>query len=325
MKVAIAVPTLDRPDFIIRMLHFYINSNSNHPIHIGDSSSQENFQKVSKFIEKTSFPFKVFHHDCGKLNDSEAILYCLDNIEEKYSTFSGDDDFHFPESLSACAEFLENNNDYATCHGKGVTFETGKEAKGKLLGISKYNMGQVEDENPLDRLTNFTSNYYVPLFSVHRNDEFKNSFRLTTPLPDRGLREVLPNILAIVSGKSKKLELTSVARNTHYQRFILPDYDTIMKQEAWRQSYDLLCGITADKISEHFPGKTSNMFLKPVELAVLQYIENAKKRSVQKKERTRLAKTLIAGVKLMFPKVWSLKLNSTDKSIYKKLTAVIEN
>ena len=38
MKVAILVPTKNRPDFILRMLSYYNLTNSSHPILIGDAS-----------------------------------------------------------------------------------------------------------------------------------------------------------------------------------------------------------------------------------------------------------------------------------------------
>ena len=41
-KVAIIIPTMNRPVFLLRQLEFYELSDSLHPVYISDSSNEEN-------------------------------------------------------------------------------------------------------------------------------------------------------------------------------------------------------------------------------------------------------------------------------------------
>ena len=62
MKVAILIPTLNRPSFIKRIVLYYDSIKNQHPIYIGDASNTEQSNKVSNFLKKVrNVKIKYFH------------------------------------------------------------------------------------------------------------------------------------------------------------------------------------------------------------------------------------------------------------------------
>ena len=109
-KVAIIVPTKDRLDFVIRLINYYVSINSPHPIFIGDASNQSSEELVLKAAQDK---LDVYYFHWEKLNDRKTMIKLAEKASKtnylNYCAFHGDDDFFIPESLSKCAEFLDNN------------------------------------------------------------------------------------------------------------------------------------------------------------------------------------------------------------------------
>ena len=69
-KVAIIIPTMNRPVFLLRQLEFYELSDSLHPVYISDSSNEENAEKLKNGIKQ----FKKLNPELCKLaEESEKI------------------------------------------------------------------------------------------------------------------------------------------------------------------------------------------------------------------------------------------------------------
>ena len=51
-NLGIIVPTMNRPDFVIRQLNYYASLNSPHAIYYADSSNLENSKKITDEIAK---------------------------------------------------------------------------------------------------------------------------------------------------------------------------------------------------------------------------------------------------------------------------------
>ena len=62
MKVAILIPTLNRPSFIQRMVLYYDSLKSPHPIYIGDASNSEISKNTLSFLKNIKHvEVKYFH------------------------------------------------------------------------------------------------------------------------------------------------------------------------------------------------------------------------------------------------------------------------
>ncbi len=122
--VAIIVPTMNRSNFIRRLLYYYSNCLIDNTVYIADSSDDEFHIKVIKeAITDVSHNLNVVYAHYPKTNIEEAKRLILNQVTEKYASYCGDDDFLVPSTLKKCAIFLDNNQDYSNCHGIGVCFQ----------------------------------------------------------------------------------------------------------------------------------------------------------------------------------------------------------
>lgn len=223
MKVAIIVPSINRPDFLLRQLEFHSQTNSPHPIYISDSSSPENVEKIKEGIKKFKNLKIIYQWDPpGK----DCVFNLLPLVEEKYCVQVSDDDLVIPETISECAEFLEGHSDYGICGGKQVNFYFKKEDFNKPYGkIERQTLPlneSIENENMLDRAQNFLSNPRPPFiyFAVRRMElekEIRNLTRNFHPLGD--MFEFLTLNMMIVFGKYKVLDRVGYIMQRSITRF----------------------------------------------------------------------------------------------------------
>ncbi|MBI2676548.1 MAG: TIGR00180 family glycosyltransferase [Candidatus Yanofskybacteria bacterium] len=208
MKVAIIIPTMNRPDFILRQFEFYEFMSSPHSIYILDSSNEENAEKLKEGIKK----FKNFETTYQWAPPGKDCLYQLTPlIKEKYCVQIGDDDIVIPKTISECADFLEEHPDYGTCAGKQVDIRFRQEDYSKPYGLIEQQtlpLGRsVEDGNMLVRAKNFWSDPTFICFAVRRTETEKTIRNITKHfgLLEDMLEFLLLSIL-IISGKSKVLD-----------------------------------------------------------------------------------------------------------------------
>lgn len=240
-EVAILIPTLNRPEFVIRQLHYYIKVNSPHPVYISDASNEQNQQILEQAIQVFSSKIKIFYSYDPSLNDAQAVRKLIQITQESYCAYIGDDDFLIPDSLSQCADFLAHNSDYRTAQGRGILFHLKQSGGyGEFAGIGDYwKLPQNEEANVKERLLKFSKNYWVPLFSVHRKIEFLADFKSYLNKTDKSFSELIPNFLTITNGKSKFLNCLYLIRQGHDARYLLPSTLPWISGETWRNSYQI--------------------------------------------------------------------------------------
>ena len=221
MTVAILIPTIDRPYYVLRQLEFYHKCNCKHLIYIGDSSSDKNHLKLKRGLVKfkDSLEFSLFHWP--EKNDRQTIKALADQVSEEYCAFIGDDDFFIPSSITKCANFLSKNPDYSTAQGRACIFRLDEEdLYGEISQLHIYwdENKKAEEEELTHRLKNFSKNYWVTQFSIHRTDEFIASCKNYHYVPDRSVAEYLHCFSFIATGKSKFLDCLYLIRQDHPQR-----------------------------------------------------------------------------------------------------------
>ena len=207
-KVAIIIPTMNRPDFIFRHFEFYELMNSPHPIYVSDSSNEENAQRIRDGIKR----FKNLNITYQWVPPGKDCLYQLmPLIKEKYCMQIGDDDLVIPKTVSECADFLEDHPDYATCSGKQINVRFRQEDYNKfrgLLGRATLPMGRsMEDEDMLARVKNFWSDPNFICFAVTRT-EIETKIRNVTKhfLLMEPIIEVILWSMLIIYGKAKIID-----------------------------------------------------------------------------------------------------------------------
>ena len=207
MKVAIIIPTINRPDFVLRQFEFYELMNSPHPVYVSDSSNEENAEKIKNGIQKFK-KLKIVYEWAPPGKDHTYSLLSL--VKEKYCMQMGDDDLIIPKTISDCADFLENHPDYATCSGKQVNIRLRPEDYNKprgIIGTQTMPFGRsIEHEDMFVRVRNFWSDSTFICFAVRRT-EIERKIRNITKhfsLLDYVTEFVIWSAL-IIDGKAKVL------------------------------------------------------------------------------------------------------------------------
>lgn len=205
---------MNRPDFMIRQLEYYIKVKCPHPIYIGDASNEENKRKFQTALEKLSEHLTIHYYaQLESITIPESRLNLYTSVIEKYCVFSGDDDYQIPNSITRCAEFLENNPEYSSASGYSVAFRlTNNGVYGELKRLSDYPRGQIESLTAAQRLIEMMTKFSITEFSVQKTKDMIKCLTITG-MKDRALStDVLPSAMSSVLGKSKILDCLSLIR-----------------------------------------------------------------------------------------------------------------
>lgn len=252
LKVAIIIPTINRPDFITRQLRYYVSVRCPHAVYIGDSSNKENSQKIQAEVENLKKYLDVKYFSCPNLDDRQTMRYILSQAPEEYACFIGDDDYQIPSSLTKCAEFLQINPDYTTAHGYAVSFRLDRSGPyGNLNRVAPYPQLQIEQNNASERIVEYFKKYFVIQFSVHRRKQMLEYYSQVDEIPDKSFSaELLPCSMAVIDGKSKLIDALGFVRQTHGSRFRLPNLFDWITQDIWAKSYITFENILGKALSE---------------------------------------------------------------------------
>ncbi len=248
---AILIPTLNRPDFVIRQLNYYASLNCPYTLYYADSSNQENAERIKNEIKKLENKLDVVYLPSPAGDVMKSFVQLISSAKEKYVTFLGDDDYWVPDTLNECVEFLEKNPDYKAAAGKAITFKTeDNTAFSRIKKIHDYPRYSIEDNTALERLFNYLgpkSSVGSILVSVLRKDQLLETYEKTLVIKDYPIRsEVLINALIIIAGKYKILDRLGFAHQLHdrhiYDGGNAPsgDFYDWFTNENWSSSYNIL-------------------------------------------------------------------------------------
>lgn len=218
MQVAILIPTMNRPEFIKRIVTYYNSLNSPHPIYIGDASNSEVATRITIFLKNIrNVNVKYFHWEGLGVNQTIIKLAEAAQNSSGYCAVHGDDDYFIPLSLTRCAEFLSQNPDYRTVQGRSALFTLDRPGPfGNLKSLVQYwGINELEQLESIDRLMAFEQNYYVLQFATHRIDEFLNASQDYLNIVDDSIGELLHCFTFAILGKSKFLNFLYLIRNSH--------------------------------------------------------------------------------------------------------------
>ncbi len=245
------VPTMNRSDFLIRLLRYYEEVGFDGCICIGDSSSPEHVERTKRVIETLRGKLNIIYQEYPGINDAVCLKRLLDFVSTPYAAFVADDDFLVPSALNQCAKFLGEHPDYVAAHGIGIAITLdSKGLYGQITQCGHYRQPVIEAKSASQRLDDHLSHYSVTLFSVHRIESWRAMYRDVHLLKDKTFgSELLSCCKSVILGKSKELDCLYVVRQNHAQRYLLPDmYDWITSPE-WYSSYLVFCNGLAEALT----------------------------------------------------------------------------
>ena len=248
--ITLLIPTMNRSDFLIRLLRYYGDLDFQGYICIGDSSNPVHVERTKRAIEMFQGRLKIIYRQYPHLNVIRCVQQLLDFVSTPYAAMVPDDDFLVPTALEQCALFLDGHPDYNAAHGVAALISLQcRGAYGQVAGAGHYRQPVIEGETASQRLLDYLSNYSASLFSVHRVESWREMVRDVSLLADRALgEELLPGCLSIIQGKVKELDCLSLVRQAHDQRYLLPDlYDWITGPN-WLPSYQVFRDSLAEEL-----------------------------------------------------------------------------
>ncbi len=348
--VGIIIPTLNRPDFVIRQLNYYASLNSPNTLYYSDSSNPENAKIIKDKIDKLRDKLNIVYMISPVGNSVMAIIQLLSSVQEKYVAFLGDDDYWIPDALNGCVEFLEKNPDYETAIAKSLTFKTEDNAVfGKIKEIHDYPRHSIEDDTASERLFSYLGpNLSAITAAVQRTDHLLKHYQDSVEVKDANIRgEILPSCLMLITGKSKVIDKLGFIRQIHDSHFRLADmFDWIFADENWYSSYTLLKNkvvaalMTKDNISQEKAEKVFKQsmwfhFNKYSPMAYHNYLKTINPpRPAKKSLRTKIAirLPLLKKVYRRFIVPWLTKkdqlhyeVTRSDSKYYKDFKAIVDS
>lgn len=215
--VTLIIPTYNRPDFLKRILNYYNQSNIVAEIIVADSSNPTNkilnkkivqsFPKLNILYLNKFSPVLVSHHKFAKM---------VEFVKTKYCVFCADDDFIMPNGIKQSVNFLEKNPDYSAAHGTYISFYIYK----SLTGIKEfwwkyiYPYKSITSSDASERTKLHPTDCFQVIWAVRRTHTVKTCYKelLRSKVNPYLFGELLPDILTVILGKTKRLDVFYAAR-----------------------------------------------------------------------------------------------------------------
>lgn len=250
-NAGILIPTMNRPEFVIRQLNYYTSINCLYPIYIIDSSSKENFEKLANHIKKLNNKLSINHifHPPGQ----DCMSFGVSIIKEGHVAYSGDDDYQIPNCIDKCVDFLEKNPDYVMASGKSVSVRLkNAEIYGEIERIADYPRPEINGKGATQRVTEYFVKVFPTDFYIHRKNEFLESLKGEEEIKDRSFgTEMYRGVMAVIPGKTKTIDELGLIRQIHNNHYLLPNIFDWVTGDKWLDSYKIFLSKVSLAASRH--------------------------------------------------------------------------
>ncbi|MFA4905591.1 MAG: TIGR00180 family glycosyltransferase [Candidatus Margulisiibacteriota bacterium] len=237
--LTIVIPTMNRSDFLIRLLNYYANTGYKHRILIGDSSDPTHVEQAKNAIKEMEGKLSIIYQECPGLGVGACLQKLMKSISTPYVAVLSDDDYLVPNGMDKCLVYLENHPEYNAAHGKAVLISLDVSGpNGQIQHLGEYKQCSREEGAASQRLIKHLSDYSSSTFCVYRTRSWQTMLKNSQEISDRSFSdELLFSGLSVVLGKVKELDCFYLVRQGHGQRYLLPDLFDWVTGSAWLPSY----------------------------------------------------------------------------------------
>ena len=257
LKLSIIVPTMNRPQFVERLLAYYARQAFSHCIYIGDSSGDlQHREAIVAAVERVKDKIKVEYVHCPNNNIYEVVQKIVDKVLTPYVSYLADDDFLVPKVIEECIEFMESHSDYSCACGRAVMFKLNNSgAYGSFDAASYYPAYGIEDEKPDVRLMKHLSQYTSAFHSVCRTKMMRKAlekiFILKREMQSQisygktmsvmsNFGELLLSCSLLIQGKLKRIGSLYYIRQVHDARYLSLDWFELISNPSWQSGIRIL-------------------------------------------------------------------------------------
>jgi glycosyltransferase domain-containing protein len=232
---ALLIPTLNRPEFIIRLLTYYLRKNFAHRILIGDSSTREKFEQANKFILQINDRLDIEHYHYPGLSNYSVTCKLARDANTEYASYLPDDDFLVPESIEKLILFLSDNEEYVVAWGRTAMFRLDRPGLfGEVSSVAQANAATawpIKNESGKERLLQHIETYSSAFIGVCRTKALSNALRNSEEISDLTsktkeewatgmlLSEVITSFSLAAQGKIGSLDCLHWIRQEHAERY----------------------------------------------------------------------------------------------------------
>ena len=214
----IVITSFNRPKCLLRNLKFLLSYNLSFKIIIADSSSSNDINENDELkilIDENNVLFKNFPHETEV---TQKISDTLKYVSTKYCVLCADDDFIIPTSIIECINFLKNNPDYVSCHGKYYIHTKFEYVKKYGLALSNLSgsLKSCEQEDIIERIDIFLAgklDSQYTFYAVFETINLKTIWEQTSIYANGWLlNESFSTIVGLIMGKMKTLPIFYMSR-----------------------------------------------------------------------------------------------------------------
>jgi glycosyltransferase domain-containing protein len=249
-SVTLLIPTMNRPEFVERLLRYYAAVRFAGRISIGDSSNAEGVNAARRAVDAFRGVLDIEYAEYPGLGLADCWKQMIDRLATPYAAYLADDDFLVPSSIDRCVKFLADHPDYAAAHGAGLSIALDTNGlSGNVVLCGYYEQTVSEAELASERLRQHLERYTVTLFAVHRADTWRAMFRDVHLIKDMSFgAELLPCCLSVVYGKVKEIEGLYCVRQSHGKRYEQPTMFDWIATPDWFRGYEITKDVLAREL-----------------------------------------------------------------------------
>lgn len=323
--LTIIIPTLNRPEFVERLLAYFAGQQCRYPIFIGDSSDTARAQALQPLLEKFAGRLNVRWFDCQGINNYEAMQKLLEKVQTPYASYLADDDFLIVPALQEAIDFMEKNPDYVGACGRAMIFKLKVPGPyGEFEASGRYEAFRLEGPDPRERLLRHITQYTSAFHSVCRTSQLKKAVRNSDRLSLNAVPgeitwwsaecfgELATSCSLLIQGKLKVLDSLYYARQVHDHRYVFPLWIDWLTCSTWYENYQIFREQVLEDLKEkNVAAPEAEALFREILKIYLTFRVNA--REIRKREqglfstsvRERLKK--IPGMRRAWRKVQSLR------------------
>ena len=315
--ITVCIPTLNRKEYLKRLLKFYSDQDFPYLLYVGISDPLSVFNELEEFKNLLNISNQITFFHTPKLDVLETLNILLKNSSSKYSILQSDDDYLMHDTLEDMKKILEDDNSFIGANAKALILHE------KTGFIEDYEMRGLSKLKATDRLNEFSGNYFAIHMCLFRTVDLVKIFSLPEISSKPIREEIYVSFKTAIMGKIFHLNSLFLIRTVDHKRTSLGRVDLSDLISLRKFKDDMISEILdLDEIEKCIAEETFDS-------AILNYTYSKKKTSSFSKLKTLFFRILVKFFKIILknPNLskydlspfnpWKHKINSVKELYFK--------